>query len=295
MPRLTTANDDVPELTGMSAREAIRALARLGLRARLRGDGVVEAQEPPAGYADRPRAATISLKLGRQPRGDRGSRSDAWRSPGEWRAVDPRAPTAPPSSRASSRQTVTAMAYDSRQVTPGALFVALRGARHDGAAFAGQAIARGARRDRRRLRRRRAAPGRCPVLLMPDARLALAPLAAAFYGSPSESLLLIGLTGTNGKTTTTYLLSAILDRAGLPCGRIGTVSYRIGAEERPAARTTPEAPDVQRLLREIVDGGMRACAMEVSSHALDAASRRRDAVRRGRVHEPDARSSRFSR
>lgn len=180
--------------------------------------------------------------------------------------LDPRVPTGGPVEPRLLGQTITALAYDSRLVTPGTLFVAFRGARHDATTFAGQAAARGA------VAMIADSPptpsAQLPVLLVPDARRSLAPLASAFYGSPSDSLLLIGLTGTNGKTTTTYLLAAILDRAGLPCGRVGTVSYRIGADERPAARTTPEAPDVQRLLRELVDGGMRACAMEVSSHAL---------------------------
>jgi UDP-N-acetylmuramoyl-L-alanyl-D-glutamate--2,6-diaminopimelate ligase len=104
-----------------------------------------------------------------------------------------------------------------------------------------------------------------------DARLALAELSAIFYERPSERLTVVGVTGTNGKTTTTYLLASVFDAAGLPCGRIGTVTFRVGrsaTDERDASHTTPEASEVQRLLREMVDKGCRACAMEVSSHAL---------------------------
>ncbi len=105
----------------------------------------------------------------------------------------------------------------------------------------------------------------------------------------------IGITGTNGKTTTAYLIAAILEAAGIRCGLLGTVAYRVGDETREASRTTPEAPDVQALLREMVDRGCGACAMEVSSHALSLQARRRHHLRRRRVHEPDARPSRLPR
>jgi len=161
---------------------------------------------------------------------------------------------------------VTAVAYDSRRVEPGAVFVAWTGRRADGAAFAADAVARGAVAVV--AARPRPAGLDAPWIEVPDAREALALLAAAFFGHPAGDLQVVGITGTNGKTTTAYLLSAIFDRAGVPCGRLGTVSYRIGTEEREAPHTTPEAPDLQQLLREMVDRGCRACAMEVSSHAL---------------------------
>jgi UDP-N-acetylmuramoyl-L-alanyl-D-glutamate--2,6-diaminopimelate ligase len=101
-----------------------------------------------------------------------------------------------------------------------------------------------------------------------DGRLALAALAAAFYGEPSDELLLVGITGTNGKTTTSYVLASIFEAAGMRCGRIGTVGHRIGNREIEAARTTPEAPELQGMLREMVTQGCSACVMEVSSHAL---------------------------
>ena len=165
--------------------------------------------------------------------------------------------------------TVTGITHDSRAVATGAVFVAIRGERFDGAAFAADAIQRGAIA----VVAETPAPEGLPVpwLRTTDARLALAELAALFYGHPSETLTVVGVTGTNGKTTTTYLLAAVFDAAGLPCGRLGTVTVRVGpgaTDEHDAARTTPEASDIQRLLREMADRGCRACAMEVSSHAL---------------------------
>jgi len=163
---------------------------------------------------------------------------------------------------------VAGVAYDSRDVVPGSIFVALKGVKEDGTRFAAEAAKRGAIA----IISEAAAPADAPagVIWLPvsNARAALAELAAIFHGRPSEQLTLIGVTGTNGKTTTTYLLAAIFDAAGIGCGRIGTVTTRIGAEERAAARTTPEAPDLQMLLREMVERGLGACAMEVSSHAL---------------------------
>jgi UDP-N-acetylmuramoyl-L-alanyl-D-glutamate--2,6-diaminopimelate ligase len=146
------------------------------------------------------------------------------------------------------------------------VFVALKGLRADGTAYATDAIGSGAiaviSED--------PPPAGLTVswLRVPDARLALAALAAEFYGRPSEQLTLVGITGTNGKTTTSYLLAAIFEAAGVKCGRIGTVGYRIGTKEYDAARTTPEAPELQRLLRDMVAQGCGACVMEVSSHAL---------------------------
>jgi len=162
--------------------------------------------------------------------------------------------------------TVTAVTYDSRQAGPGAVFVALRGVNADGASFARDALNRGAVAVVSE-----AGPPKGvtrPWIQVPDARLSLASLAATLYRHPSEELTLVGITGTNGKTTTSYLLAAIFEAAGVRCGRIGTVGYRIGQREVEAARTTPEAPDLQRMLRDMVDDGCGACVMEVSSHAL---------------------------
>ena len=161
---------------------------------------------------------------------------------------------------------VTGVAYDSRTVDPGYLFVALKGLHEDGASFARQAIERGAVAIISE--RRTPSDVHIPWAVVEDARLALALLAATFYRHPSAQMQVVGITGTNGKTTTAYLIASIFDAAGLRCGLLGTVAYRLGDEVREATRTTPEAPEVQGLLREMVDRGCGACAMEVSSHAL---------------------------
>jgi UDP-N-acetylmuramoyl-L-alanyl-D-glutamate--2,6-diaminopimelate ligase len=161
---------------------------------------------------------------------------------------------------------VSAIVYDSRQASPGSVFVALRGLQADGTVFARDAIGRGAIAV--------VGEGHAPAgLTVPwiaadHARLALAALANEFYGRPSERITLVGITGTNGKTTTSYLLASIFEAAGIRCGRIGTVGYRIGTREYEAARTTPEAPELQRMLRDMIAQGCGACVMEVSSHAL---------------------------
>jgi UDP-N-acetylmuramoyl-L-alanyl-D-glutamate--2,6-diaminopimelate ligase len=161
---------------------------------------------------------------------------------------------------------LAAVAYDSRRVVPDALFVALKGLKADGAAFAEQALARGAQA----VVAESPAPAgvTVPWVVVRDARLALALLADRFFDHPSRRMPVIGVTGTNGKTTTAYLLTAILDQAGLRSGMLGTVAYRIGGEDREASRTTPEAPDVQQLLNEMLRHGNRSAVMEVSSHAL---------------------------
>jgi len=161
---------------------------------------------------------------------------------------------------------VTGVSYDSRTVTAGQVFVALRGQHADGTAFARQAIERGAAA----IVSEQAAPEgvRVPWAMVEDARLALAVIATTFYRDPSREMQVIGITGTNGKTTTAYLVASIFEAAGIRCGLLGTVAYRIGDVVHEATRTTPEAPDVQALLRQMVDEGCGACAMEVSSHAL---------------------------
>src|SRR5687768_10803492 len=161
---------------------------------------------------------------------------------------------------------VRSLAYDSRRVEPGALFVALKGLKATGADFAAEAIARGAVA----VMAEQSSPGgvSVPWIEVADARIGMAILADEFYGHPSRSMRVIGITGTNGKTTTAYLMRAVFEAAGSKCGLLGTVTYSVGDEELPALRTTPEAPDVQRMFRQMVDAGCRACVMEVSSHAL---------------------------
>jgi UDP-N-acetylmuramoyl-L-alanyl-D-glutamate--2,6-diaminopimelate ligase len=176
--------------------------------------------------------------------------------------------------RATLQQTCTGVTHDSRHVKPGTVFVALRGLKMDGAAFAPQAIANGAAAivsD--------GAPGSGDTawITVPDARLALAYLAAEFNGHPSHRMQVVGITGTNGKTTTAYLVNAIMEAAEIKCGLMGTVLYRLGNRDFEATRTTPEAPEVQGFMKEMLDSGCRACVMEVSSHAL--ALKRVDGIR----------------
>ena len=161
---------------------------------------------------------------------------------------------------------VRGLTYDSRRVTPGDVFIALRGLKAAGADFAADAIRRGAAAVVADTAAE--AQTSVPWIVVPDARVAMASIAAELYGHPSRSMQVIGITGTNGKTTTAYLLRAVFEAAGSKCGLLGTVTYSLGNEELPALRTTPEAPDVQRMFRQMVDAGCRACVMEVSSHAL---------------------------
>jgi UDP-N-acetylmuramoyl-L-alanyl-D-glutamate--2,6-diaminopimelate ligase len=160
----------------------------------------------------------------------------------------------------------TGVTHDSRHVRPGAIFVALRGLKADGAAFVPQAVAAGA--SAVVAEQDAAAKVSVPWIVVSDARHALALLAAEFHAHPSRTMKVVGITGTNGKTTTGYLVSAIFEDAGTRCGLIGTVTYRIGDREFEATRTTPEAPELQELMRQMVTAGCGACVMEVSSHAL---------------------------
>ena len=161
---------------------------------------------------------------------------------------------------------VGGLAYDSRNVQRGDVFVALRGAKAAGTDFTGDAIGRGAVAIVADVDPPAATS--VPWIRVSDARAAMASMAAEFYGHPSRSMQVVGITGTNGKTTTAYLLRAVLEAAGKKCGLLGTVTYSIGERVLPALRTTPEAPDVQRMFRQMVDIGCEACVMEVSSHAL---------------------------
>jgi UDP-N-acetylmuramoyl-L-alanyl-D-glutamate--2,6-diaminopimelate ligase len=160
----------------------------------------------------------------------------------------------------------TGVTHDSRRVGRGAVFVALLGLKANGAIFAPQAIAAGA--SAIVAEAPPLADVSVPWIVVGDARLALAWLSAEFCGHPSREMRVVGITGTNGKTTTSFLESAILDAAGIQCGLMGTVTYRIGDRAFDATRTTPEAPDLQGFMRDMVTEGCGACVMEVSSHAL---------------------------
>lgn len=160
---------------------------------------------------------------------------------------------------------VGGLCYDSRAVREGDLFFCVPGARTDGHAHAATAAAAGAAAAvvERRL------DLALPQVVVPSVRAAMGPISSAFHAHPSRAMTVVGITGTNGKTTTTYLVESILARAGRSTAIIGTTGIRVGGTPRPFARTTPEAPDLQAILREVADAGSEAVAMEVSSHGLD--------------------------
>jgi len=164
-----------------------------------------------------------------------------------------------------SDRAVESIAYDSRRVQKNGLFVALRGERLDGHNFIGQAIEKGASVI---VSEREENLSRATCVVVENTRPVMADLSSAFYGFPVRKLKMAGVTGTNGKTTTTFFIQQICENAGLRCGLIGTVRYQIGERVLPAARTTPESLDLQDLLAQMVNAGCRATAMEVSSHAL---------------------------
>lgn len=160
---------------------------------------------------------------------------------------------------------VSSLTIDSRAVTPGALFVALRGERTDGHRFVQQAVERGAVavvvEEPMHLEG-------ASAIVVPDSARAASQLADTFYGRPSHTLAVAGVTGTNGKTTTTHMIASMMNAGGSPCGVIGTVGAHFGGRTWPLANTTPLAPELHELLAQMRDAGAKAVAMEVSSHAL---------------------------
>src|SRR5919201_6060634 len=160
---------------------------------------------------------------------------------------------------------ITSLAYSSSSVTPGALFFCVPGFRADGHDFAPDAVERGAAA----LVCQRPLGLGVPELIVDDVRAAMGPAAARFFGDPTAELQVVGITGTNGKTTTAFLVRHLLEAAGVQCGLLGTVKRVVGGVTEDVERTTPEAIDLQRTFRRMIDAGDRACAMEVSSHALE--------------------------
>jgi UDP-N-acetylmuramoyl-L-alanyl-D-glutamate--2,6-diaminopimelate ligase len=167
---------------------------------------------------------------------------------------------------------VSGLAYSSRAVQPGDLFFCVLGFKSDGHDFAPDAVQRGAVA----LVCQRPLGLGVPEVVVDDSRAAMATVAARFYGDPTRTLRVVGITGTNGKTTTAFLVRAILEAAGESCGLLGTVASIVGGREEPVERTTPEAVDLQATFRRMLDAGDSTCAMEVSSHALEL--RRTDGV-----------------
>jgi UDP-N-acetylmuramoyl-L-alanyl-D-glutamate--2,6-diaminopimelate ligase len=161
---------------------------------------------------------------------------------------------------------IAGLCYDSRRAKPGSLFFALPGERADGHAFISQALDKGATAI---VVERETDAGRATVIRVGNARLAMAHMAAAYHGYPGRLLRLVAVTGTNGKTTFTFLLKHLLDTAMLRCGLLGTVRYEIGDRVLPAARTTPESLDLHDMLSQMVAAGCRSAVMEVSSHAIE--------------------------
>jgi UDP-N-acetylmuramoyl-L-alanyl-D-glutamate--2,6-diaminopimelate ligase len=168
---------------------------------------------------------------------------------------------------------ISGLAYDSRRATPGSLFFCVVGESADGHEFAAAAVERGAVA----LVVERELEQEVPQVVVADARAVMAPVAARFWGDPTAELRVAGITGTNGKTTTAFLLREVLEAAAVQTGLLGTVKQVVGAVEEEVERTTPEAIDLQETFHRMLEGGDRACVMEVSSHAL--ALHRVDSVR----------------
>jgi UDP-N-acetylmuramoyl-L-alanyl-D-glutamate--2,6-diaminopimelate ligase len=157
------------------------------------------------------------------------------------------------------------LVYDSRKAGPGSLFFCVVGEKVDGHEFGPRVVEEGAAAL---VVERELTELAVPQVVVPDSRAAMAPLAARFWGDPTAQLRVVGVTGTNGKTTTAFLVREILQAADFRCGLLGTVKQVVGGVEKEVERTTPEAIELQRTFRQMIEGGDEACAMEVSSHAL---------------------------
>ncbi len=152
---------------------------------------------------------------------------------------------------------ISSIEYDSREVKSGSLFFAVQGFTFDGNTFIGDAVRNGA-----------LAIVTVPILCVPDARKAGAVIADRFYRSPQNSLVMTAITGTNGKTTTAYMVKSIFDAGGVSCGLIGTIEHVVGEKAMQSIITTPESRDIHLMLSEMIKANQHACVMEVSSHAL---------------------------
>jgi len=169
---------------------------------------------------------------------------------------------------------ISELVYDSRKAGPGSLFFCVVGEKVDGHEFGPRVVEAGASAL---VVERELTELAVPQVVVEDSRAAMAPLAARFWGDPTAELRVVGVTGTNGKTTTAFLIREILQAADFRCGLLGTVKQVVGGVEKEVERTTPEAIELQRSFRQMLEGGDEACAMEVSSHALSL--HRADAIR----------------
>ncbi|MDB6053394.1 MAG: UDP-N-acetylmuramoylalanyl-D-glutamate--2,6-diaminopimelate ligase [Verrucomicrobiales bacterium] len=167
----------------------------------------------------------------------------------------------------SLEREVVGITYDSRRVTPGMVFVAIPGLNTDGHEYINTAIDRGAAAVI--CQTNGFISNRATKVKVTDSRAALARAAAEFYQNPSRKLMMIGVTGTNGKTTVAFMVKAMLEEAGIKAGLISTIHYELGERVIPSHRTTPEALDIQHMLAQMIRTGCTACVMEVSSHALE--------------------------
>ncbi|NBS50762.1 MAG: UDP-N-acetylmuramoyl-L-alanyl-D-glutamate--2,6-diaminopimelate ligase, partial [Verrucomicrobia bacterium] len=161
---------------------------------------------------------------------------------------------------------VSGLAYESRKVGRGSIFCTWKGKKSDGHAFVSEAVERGAVAV---VAEKKTVDAVIPRIRVENGRRALGRMAANFYGNPSRELRVIGVTGTNGKTSTAMLLQCLFEGAGLRCGFMGTIGNDLGKGRQPAKQTTPEALDLQAMLAEMRENGCRAASIEVSSHALD--------------------------
>lgn len=173
----------------------------------------------------------------------------------------------PISTSGVSDQEIQGLYYDSRMVKPGGLFFALKGGAADGHSFIGVAMERGA--TAAVVEVAESVPAGLPYILVRDARFAMALMASAYYGNPTMGIPLVGITGTNGKTTSSYIIEGIMSAAGIRTAVLGTVSYRMGEVVIPSTHTTPESTELQSIIRTLKDSGAAGAVMEVSSHALE--------------------------
>ncbi len=291
----------VPSLIGLPVRKVIEQAAAAGLEVQITGSGTVREQAPAPGTMVAP-----GTKLWCAAGGERARLSAAINIGNQPSTIEPEmnwkeliAEVTAVGAGGDSAQPVTGVEYDSRKVQPGSVFVAMKGGSTDGNRYVEKAIAAGAlgvitdssqKFDHLLV----FAPG-LPVLEVEHGRRALAQASAAFFGHPERKLAATGITGTNGKTTTAFLIEALLNAAARKTVLIGTIEYHVAGEVRPSVHTTPESRDLFELMAEGVARGATELVTEVSSHALDQGRADGFEFRCGRLHQPHPRPPRLPR